>query len=62
MTKLNLQLAKTLEKLKIVDSLLRGKKAGTGFIERALGTEKSRLNVQAFDKVASLKILNDYIS
>lgn len=49
---------------KIEDSGLftAGKKAGTGFIEGALGTEKSRLNVQVFDKVASLKILNDYIS
>lgn len=39
-----------------------GSKAGTGFIEVSLGNEKSKLNVQVFNKVASLKILNDYIS
>lgn len=37
-------------------------KAGKGFIEAAIGNSKSKMEVEVFDKVASLRILNNYIS
>lgn len=37
-------------------------KAGKGFIEGSSGGTKSRIEVQVYDKVASLKITNDYVS
>ncbi|MGI6235875.1 MAG: phosphodiester glycosidase family protein [Christensenellales bacterium] len=41
---------------------ISSQKAGTGYIEALLGESKNRIDVQVFDKVASLRILNDYIS
>lgn len=37
-------------------------KAGKGYIEGSSGGTKSRIEVQVYDKVASLKILNNYVS
>ena len=37
-------------------------KAGKGYIEGSSGGTKSRIEVQVYDKVASLKITNDYVS
>lgn len=39
-----------------------GSNPGKGYIQAAIGNSKSKMEVEVFDKVASLKILNSYIS
>lgn len=39
-----------------------GKRAGQGFIEATLANSKSKIEVEVFDKVASLRMFNDYFS
>ncbi len=39
-----------------------GPNAGKGYLEAVIGNSKSKMEVEVFDKVASLRILNSYIS
>lgn len=60
--KLKYMVSKGIGKLDKTGMFTAGQKAGKGYIEASLGKTKSRIEVQVFDKVDSLKIINDYIS
>lgn len=60
--KLNYTVSKGIGKIDKNGLFTTGNKAGKGYIEAAIGDSKSRIEVEVFDKVASLKILNGYIS
>lgn len=60
--KLKYSVSKGIGKLDKTGLFTSGQKAGKGYIEGAIGEAKGRIDVQVFDKVASLKIVNDYIS
>ena len=60
--KLKYMVSKGIGKLDKTGMFTAGQKAGKGYIEASLGKTRSRIEVQVFDKVDSLKIINDYIS
>lgn len=60
--KLKYMVSKDIGKIDKTGLFTAGQKAGKGYIEASLGETRSRIDVQVFDKVDSLKIMNDYIS
>ncbi len=60
--KLKYSVSKDIGKIDKEGLYTAGNRAGKGYIDAALGDSKSRIEVEVFDKVASLKILNSYIS